>query len=31
MEGNVCIYENIVLTVWYEKQLKKLIYRLFFS
>ena len=25
LSGNVCIYENVVLTLWFEKQLKKLI------
>ena len=26
IKENVCIYKNIVLALWYEKQLKKLIY-----
>ena len=25
IKGNECIYKNIVLTFWYEKQLKELI------
>ena len=25
IKGNECIYKNIFLTFWYEKQLKKLI------
>ena len=26
IKENVCIYKNIILALWYEKQLKKLIY-----